>query len=157
MTAVCALHASLVVEQERVAGGVSRAMSIGVDSAPTDCPSMGIIGDYDNSIMESLQGTLQLEVLRHDDLGNPRRTCRIHLRADRMLVQRQLAKFRSRNALDGRVRSPPHRPNVPQDNHVTPHRGCPRWGVKLRNRHNSTGQVSYRVHATSTGRRPPAP
>lgn len=60
---------------------------------------MGSIGDcYDNALIESLWGTMQLELLDTKNVANPRRACQRYLRMDRMLVQSEKTPFQRRNA-----------------------------------------------------------
>jgi putative transposase len=89
-------------------------------------PSMGTIGDcYDNSMMESFWGTLQLEVLdtriweTRDELANAIfEWIECWYNTERRHSSLGMPPF-------GRVRSPLHRPNVHTGRSLTPHRGCP--------------------------------
>ena len=64
--------------------------------------SMGSVGDcYDNAMMESFWGTLQLEVLDRETWDITSRACQRHLRMDRVLVQPDTPPFQHRNAQSG--------------------------------------------------------
>jgi putative transposase len=65
--------------------------------------SMGSIGDcYDNSMMESFFGTLQLELLDEHHWDSPRAARVRDLRVDRRLVQPGPASHVDRRAVPGR-------------------------------------------------------